>query len=330
MISQRTAPPLKRESMLNPFAGKVLGSNGEALTRSFHLAVRGAYLKTATDKPALALFAYSSGYPIRMAFDAVGRVHGLPVPPRLMLPLTSHHVHREDKPEFLSDFKGMRKRLFDDAADDVADALHGSENPSGPIYLIDEVLSGACVTNIRKMLMGRLVQMGIFNEIKILALASQKDIVFDGSFSIAAHDLAAASYAYVHPEVYGRKDVTLRPRDVQLTVDGLDVLISAGVASFKASCFNDLVSEKIATVFPVLDLFTTDNLMYDPLLFLDRERRVLKATSRSFSQELKESTSTLLHQCGVLEEKYGEKEFSRHVATRTPPQGLPRAVRDQI
>lgn len=330
MTLQRTVSPLKRESIHNPFCGKALGHNGEALVRSFHSAVRGAYFKTVSEKPALALFAYSSGYPIRMAFEAVKRQHGFAMPARIMLPLTSHHVHDESRAAFHSDFKGVRKRVFKEATADVADALEHSENPKGPIYLIDEVLSGACVTNIRNRLRVDLLEMGIRNEIKILALASQKKILFNDEFSAAAHELAERDCAYIHPVLYGQKHVRLRPMDVQLTSDGLDILLSAGIASFKAPGFDGLVKYKVATVFPVLDLFTTDNLRYDPLLFLDMQKGVLKATSRSYSHELQESTSALLYDCTQLEGICMDRDLAHNIGKRTMGQKLPKVLGDQF
>lgn len=325
----RYRPPGSR-TMLNPFCGNVLGNHAEAKVRSFHLAVRKAYLKTAIDKPALAVFAFSSGDPIRLAFETVAMRHGFRMPGRLTLPLTSHHVHDEDKAAFTSDFRAIRKRGFAQAAGWIADALKRSSNPAGPVYLIDEVLSGACAMSIRKRLTAQLAKGGVANEVRILAVASQKRMLFGADFSEAAHDLADHGQAYVHPAVYQKKHVRLRPTDVQLTTEGLGRLLNNGIASFKAPGFNELVRAEIAIVFPVLDLFTTDNLSYNPLLFLDRERGVLKDTPRSYSTELLQSTAKLLSECAGLEAAYCDRQFSRNVESGVPAQPLPKVLKDQI
>lgn len=320
----------RRQSMLNPFCGSVLGRPFEARVRSFHLAVRKAYLKTACDRPALAVFAFSSGDPIRLAFETVGQHHGFAMPRRMMLPLTSHHVHGDDKAEFMADFRAIRQRSFIQAAKWITDALRRSRNPDGPVYIIDEALSGACVMSIMKRLKARLAENGMRNEIRILALASQKKMLFTDDFTEAAQELAARDGAYIHPAVYQRKHVRLRPTDVQLTTEGLGRLLSEGIVSFKAPGFNELIAAGVATAFPVLDLFTTDNLKYNPLLFLDRENGVLKDTARSYSGELLARTQALLNDCGALEAAYLNKGFSKDVERRMAAQPLPAVLKDQI
>jgi hypothetical protein len=259
-----------------------------------------AHAKIVEERPSLVLFAYSSGYPLYRVLKAISSEERSMLPPVCLLPLSNHHFSDSSKKDILANFREVKQNTYAYASRTIRSKLQESANPASPIILLDEVLSGSCVVGIRNALKDRLESMNVKNEIKIIGISSQKHITFKKSVLECASFLIDVGLAFINPSA-AKQIGDISYEDLQLTPAGLKTLLSSSMATFKNLGFRRLVNKDIAYAIPVIDLFTTDNLDYNPLLFLNKNEMRLETRAQSYSFTLLGKTSTLIHQISTLE-----------------------------
>ncbi|MCX6771927.1 MAG: hypothetical protein NTX79_07780 [Candidatus Micrarchaeota archaeon] len=261
-----------------------------------------AHAKVVEGKPSMLVFAHSSGYPIYRMFKAISSAKDSRMPPMCILPLSSHNFGDSSKKDIAENFKEVRQNTFSYSAKTIKRMLEGSVNPNSPIMLVDEVLSGSCVVGIRNSLKAWLEPVGVKNEIKVIGISSQKHLMFKKSILECASSLIERGMAFINHDS-ARQSHGLTYEDLQLTPEGLKGLLFDGIATFKSLGFRRLVNKDVAYAIPVIDLFTSDNFKYNPLLVLNKEEMRLEARPQSYDSKVLSSTSALAYQVGILESK---------------------------
>lgn len=284
----------------NPFQDKMMQNElREPRIRSLAIAMKRAVEIVNGEKPAVVVFANSSGYPLYKIYTKLALREECNDPPALLLPLSSHHFLTQDKREVLGMFREIRENTFRHGAGEIEMGIGRSTNPNGPIYIMDEVLSGSCVVGIRNALSRFLQERGAGNEIRVIGISSQRHMRFVGyrpgeDLSKVAYGYAERGLAYIRQEMGG--GAALQPTDFQITFEGLRVMMEEGSATFKNVGFRRLVNRGIAHAIPVIDLFTTDNLDFNPLLALNRKGMRLESSAESYSTRVIENVSGLSNQ----------------------------------
>lgn len=326
IIISSTSHPVKNNTLMNPFEARLLGGN-EAQIRSLHMAIRDAGYRVQFEKPSIVLFSNSSGFPLFKAYVALSQPKEASLPPVFLLPLSSHNFHEGSREKIYGNQKEIRANTYAAEAARLKKGIEFSQNPEGPIYLIDEVLSGASVVGIRRALEKSLRKAGMENRVHVVAIASQEHMLFQGSLPEMIYPLVEKGQAFMHPQVVEQMNKHIRYNDFQLTGAGLEALFAQDAVKFKNSGFEALIRAGVADVIPVIRLFTTDNLAYNPLLVLNEKGMRLEATPISYNHGVQKNTSKLMDNIISVEFYYQNKNCSLHPRDYFLPQPLPSRLR---
>ena len=162
------------------------------------------------------------------------------------------------------------------------------------------------------------------------AIASQHQMLFERNSTSEIFSLATEGKAFVNPALLDSWPKTLSPCDFHLTNEGFKVLFDQGTVRFKNSGFEALVKQGVAHVLPVIELFTSDNLKYNPPLVLNEKDYVLEDRVMSYSFDVIGNTFGVVRQVAFLKTILFDKSVSPNVFDRFEPQKIPLRLVQQM